>query len=406
MSSERRTSGDLVAVAVIVVVVLIASVLLWRFSDARATVSQPAVGEAPPLTVPTALPPSLGEAWSAPSAATPTPVVAGSTVVTADGREVVGRDPFTGATRWRYARDIDLCTVTSAWSTALTVWSKNPRYCSEVTAVGGDSGRRVDQRNGDAEHGTRVLFDGTHATAIGQRYLETWRSDLVRTTQYGAVPTPVNPGKQPRSGCTYISVGVTVNQIGLVERCPSDGDGVDRLTVLKANPKEAEQPEVLYSVQLGVRAALVVAMSAQRTAVLLPGPRRLAVYDEKGNQLGSYRIDFTTSLTSAGRSAPAVADITVGPRAVYWFTGSSTVALDPAEFRPLWTVEGTLGSGVLYAGRLLVPTDGRLAVLEANTGQRLGETPVDRGSYHGPVQLSAAGPVVLEQRGSTLVALR
>jgi hypothetical protein len=69
-------------------------------------------------------------------------------------------------------------------------------------------------------------------------------------------------------------------------------------------------------------------------------------------------------------------------------------------------VEGTLGSGVLYAGRLLVPTDGRLAVLEANTGQRLGETPVDRGSYHGPVQLSAAGPVVLEQRGSTLVALR
>lgn len=418
VSTERRTSGDLVAVAVIAVAVLTASFLLWRFSDARATVSQPAVGEPPALTVPTALPLSLGQAWSAPSGAAPSPLVAGSTVVTADGREVVGRDPFTGAPRWRYARDIDLCTATSAWGNALTVWSKDPRYCSEVTAIGGDSGKRANQRNGDAERGTRVLFDGTHATAIGGRYLETWRSDLVRTTQYGAVPTPVNPGKQPRSGCTYVSVAVAANQIGLIERCPSDGDNADRLTVLRANPKEAEQPEVVYSVPLLVPAALVVAVSSQRTVVLLPGPNRLAVYDDKGSQVASYRIDFAavpeapaSAVSSRPASAPAVADTTVGPSAVgpsavYWFTGSSTVALDPFEFRPLWTVEGTLGSGVLYAGRLLVPTPGQLVVLEAGSGDRVGATPVDRGGYDGPVRLAAAGPVVLEQRGGTLVALR
>jgi PQQ-like domain len=404
VAPERRTRGDLIAVAVIAVAVLTAATLLWRFSDARATVSQPASGEPAALVAPTALPPSLAQAWVAPSGATRTPVLAGSMVVTADGREVLGRDPFTGEPRWRYARDIDLCTVTAAWGNALTVWSKDPRFCSEVTALNGDSGTRADQRNGDAERDTRVLFDGSHATAIGHRYLETWRSDLVRTTQYGAVPTPVNPGKQPRSGCTYVSIAVAANQIALIERCPSDGaETGDRLTVLKANPKEAEQPEVIFSVPLGAPAALVVAMSGQRTAVLMPDPNRLAVYDAEGTQVGSYLVDVP--LPAVGMNAPAVADTTITADTTYWFTGSSTVALD-YEFRPQWTVDGTLGSGVIFAGRLLVPARDQLVVLDAASGKRLGATPVDRGGYAGPVRLGTAGPVVLEQRGARLVALR
>lgn len=416
VTTERRTRGDLVAAALIAIAALTAATLLWRFSDARATVSQPAAGEPAPLTSPATLPPSFGQAWSAPSGATPSPLVAGSTVVTADGHDVIGRDPLTGQQRWRYSRDIDLCTAAAAWGHALTVWSKDPRYCSEVTALNGDSGHRADQRNGDAERGTRVLFDGNHATAIGVRYLETWRSDLVRTTQFGAVPAVVNPSKQPRSGCEYRSVAVAADQIGLIEHCPSDGAKADRVTVLKANPKEAEQPEVLFSVTLGVPATLVVAMSGQRTAVLLANPSRLVVFDEKGNQIGGYRVDVPpqlaeTGATGAARSAapgaPAVAETTTaGTAAVYWFTGSSTIALDPSDFRPLWTAEDTMGACVLYARQLLVPTPGGLAVLDAASGQRIGATPVDRGGYRGPVRLAAAGPILLEQRGDQLVALR
>jgi hypothetical protein len=413
VTPERRTSGDLVAVAVIVVVVVAAATLLWRFSDARATESRPAVGPPPAaLLPPTTLPPSLAPVWTAPSGATPVPVVAGATVVTADGREVVGRDPFTGEPRWRYARDIDLCTVASAWGDAVTAWSKDPRYCSEVTALVGDTGRRASQRNGDAERGAQLLFDGTHATAAGRRYLETWRSDLVRTTQYGAVRTRVNPGKQPRTGCEYVSIAAAAGQIGVIERCPGDGARADRLTVLRANPKDAEQPETVFSVQLGTPGALVVAMSGQRTAVLLPGPTRLAVFDDKGNQVGTFGVDVPLpaaggepAIATAG-GEPAVATVATGPSALYWFTATSTVALDPVELRPLWTVGATVGSGVLYAGRLLVPTPGQLEVLDPASGQRLGATPVDRGGYAGPVRLGAAGPVLLEQRGATLVALR
>lgn len=402
---ERRTRGDLITLAVLAVAVVVAATVLWRFSDARATVSTPASGTVAPLDTPAALPPSFGESWRAASGATPAPLVAGATVVTADGHDVTGRDPLTGAQRWHYSRDLELCTATSAWNNAVTVWTKDPRYCSEVTALGGDSGKRVNQRNGDAERGTRVLFDGTHATAIGTRYLEAWRSDLVRTTQYGKVPAPVNPGKQPRSGCTYVSMAVAANQIALIERCPQDGsvpDG-DRLTVLKANPKEAELPEPVYSVPLGIPAALVVATSTTRTALLLPGPNRLAVYDEHGSQVAVHPVDGRLPPADGG---PLVADTTVTTDGVYWFTGSSTVALDPADYRPLWTVDGTLGAGTLMAGRLLMPTPGTLTVLDAATGERIGSTPVNRGGHTGPVRLATAGSVVLEQRGSVLVALR
>lgn len=406
LTSQQRTRGDLVAAALLAVTVLAAGTVLWRLSDARATVSEPAVGPVAPLVVPSELPPSLAPTWSAASSATVTPVVAGATVVTADGREVLGRDPLTGQIRWRYARDRDLCDVSAAWGNALTVWSKDSRYCSEVTAIGGDSGQRVNQRNGDAERGTRVLSDGTHVTAIGRRYLETWRSDLVRTTQYGAVPAPVNPGKQPRTGCEYISMAAAANVIGIVERCPPEGTvpNGDRLTVLKANPKEAELPEPAYSVPLSTSAMLVVSVSAQRTGLLL-SPNRLAVYDEQGTRVADYALDAAVPQLD-GSAQPLVADTMTTADAVYWFTGNSTIALDPNDYRPLWTVPGTTGTAAILAGQLLLPLPGQLAVLDPRTGQRLGSTPVDRGSYTGPVRLAVAGSVVLEQRGAQLVALR
>lgn len=398
---ERRTRADLVAAAVLTVAVLVVGIVLWRGSEASSTTSQTAVVDYPPLVAPTTLPPAFAEAWRAPSTATPGPVVAGPSVVTAAGGEVLGRDPLTGEVRWRYRRDLDLCTVVSAWDDALAVYRKNPDFCSEVTALAGDSGRRVAQRNSNAEPDTAVLSDGVHVTAAGVRYLETWRSDLVRTTQYGKVPATVNPNRQPRSGCEYGSVAVNVYRIGVIERCAEDD--TDRLTLLKANPEKAEQPEELYSTLLSDRGARVIAIVEERTAVLQTDPVRLVVYDDEGNQVAAHPMDFELPTTRAQVETP-VTEVT--GEAVYWFTGSSTIALDPANFTPLWEVAGTLGAGVMVAGQLLVPMPGELAVLDPYTGERLGSSPVDRGRYSGPVRLAAAGSVLLEQRGDQLVALR
>ena len=108
---ERRTKADLLAAAAIVTVVAAAAALIWWTSDARATISRPATVPAPNPTPAHAVPTSLRELWRADSPATAQPVAVGGSVVTGNGRVVEGHDPITGAVRWSYSRDSDLCGV-------------------------------------------------------------------------------------------------------------------------------------------------------------------------------------------------------------------------------------------------------------------------------------------------------
>jgi hypothetical protein len=94
------------------------------------------------------------------------------------------------------------------------------------------------------------------------------------------------------------------------------------------------------------------------------------------------------------------------PVAVYWYTGSRTIALSAADLSPLWTVDGTLGPGTMFAGRMLVPVRDGLRVLKPANGDPVGTLPVNRDGYTGPVEMSTLGPMVYEQRGDTLVAMR
>ncbi len=140
---HRRT--DYLVSALIVIVVLVAGVALWRVSDVRATGDQTATETLPIATPLTTVPSGFTEAWRAASAATPVPVLAGAAVVTGDGREVLGRDGQTGRVAWRYARNIDLCTVSVGWGDAVAVYRKKDN-CSEVTQLAGDTGKRGPQR--------------------------------------------------------------------------------------------------------------------------------------------------------------------------------------------------------------------------------------------------------------------
>lgn len=411
---ERRTGADLVAVVVIVLSVLAGSGVIWFFSDARATVSQPASGPAPELREPATVPARLAEAWRAPSAATPEPVVAGPTAVTAQGSEVVGRNPVTGEVRWRYARDIPLCTVGAEWGRAIAVYRKSTN-CSEVTSLTGASGERGPQRNSDVGFGTRLLSDGTYVTATGRQLFVTWRSDLVRTQQYGiptAIKVPDNNLRRPN--CEYASVAVGDGRVGVIEECPQAAH--DRITVIKAEPEDSEQPEEVFTTLLGGSRASVVAVNDQRVAVLLRERSELVVFDYETGRVGTFPVDVAARVASPGgvRIEPTtLAEGVVRERggrtvegAVYWHTGRGTVALDPVGLTPLWNVPGTLGTGTVLAGKLLLPVPGGVAVHDPVTGKRLRVIPVDRGDDHGSVRLNSVGRVVLEQRGDTLVALR
>jgi hypothetical protein len=325
------------------------------------------------------------------------PVVAGPTVVTGDGSTVVGRDPVSGVQRWLYRRDLPLCTVGSGWDMALAVYRRG-RYCGEVTALLGSSGARGPQRNSDVPWGTSLLDDGDLITATGSNYVETWRSDLVKTLGYGDPRALLEPGSQPRPDCAHTSVAVATGRVGVLERCPKDSG--DRLTMLRPDSANSDRPDQIFSVVLPTRGARIVAVSSTRAAVLFPSPPRLSIRDAHGNEVASYPMPSVADPLRL----PSVPTVDT-PDKTLWWTGSSTVALDDDDLHPVWTLPGTLGPGTLFAGKALIPAPNAELVVDSGNGTVLRSITVSRKTYEGPVVTSTCGSTLLEQRGPVVVAL-
>lgn len=396
----RRPIDYLIAVLIVVSSVTV-GVVVWQRSDIHNTVLVLGPATATTPAPPNRFPPSLAEVWSAPSAATPVPVVAGPTIVTAADGAVIGRDPLTGDQRWSYTRDLPLCTASYAFDKVVAVYHRS--NCNEVTELDPSSGARGAQRNGDAQLGTQLVYDGTYVTTTGPTLLDTWRSDLVQTMEYGTVPDFVNPNVQPRTGCGYGSVVANAGLIGVIERCP--GEGVDRLTVYRATATNADQPSVVFSVEIGGTGARLITMNDLYIAVAEANPGRVAVFNaQNGDLLKQYPVALTAQ-DMAGDPPGRVVPVDVTPNETYWWTGSSTVALSTSNLAPQWSVPGTLGAGVVFAGQYLVPVPDGLLVLNQITGAKVGEIGVDRHGYTGAVAMATLGPMVFEQRGATLAAL-
>lgn len=411
---ERRHRRDLVAAGAVVTVLAALVVTLAATSDIAGTTSRTA---AAPIVAPppaSGAPAAFATAWEAASPGTPAPVVAGPAVVTADGSTVVGRDARTGDERWSYTRDLPLCTVGAGFpgveqGRVLAAYANGdldpPRgggdgaYCSELTMLSGDTGARVGARNPDARPGTRLLADDTYVLATGTDRLEVWRSDLVRTLEYGTVPAQEQVGRQPRPDCTHGSAALGGRRVAVVERCP--GEAADRLTVLAADGADgAEKPEERFSVLLPGSGAAVVAVSAAQVAVALPDPARLIVLDDAGAQVSVSEVDGTVA-DPPGGVVPTSSDDTRR----YWFTGSSVVALDATQLALLWTLPDALGPPVRYGVDLLVPVRDGIRVVDAGRGTPGRLLPVPRPDPDAPVALAVDGDVLLEQRGGRVAAL-
>ncbi|MEU8416481.1 hypothetical protein AB0C24_27140 [Amycolatopsis japonica] len=401
--SPWNRKRDRVIAAAIVVVVAVTGVVIGVTSDNAATVAQVATTLPPGLPpAPAQVPGSLSELWQAPSASTPVPIGEANSVVTADKGEVLGRDPYTGDVRWRYSRDLELCTVALAGIKVDAVYRKDTG-CSEVTQLDAGTGRRTAQRNGDAELGTRLVVDGSHVTTTGKKLLNTWRDDLVKSMEYGQVPAIVNPNKQPRTGCTYGTVAAAGGKIGVIERCP--GDPADRFTVYRATNDEADDPKVDYSTVLAGKNAKVVAMSGDLALIVLPEQKLLVIYGGDGLQKSAYPLDLPEAEITQD-PVGGVMTTSWTAQGVYWFTGSKTMAFSRDDLTPRWTLNNSTGPGVTFGEQLVVPIQGGLAVLDETTGATIRTVGVDRRGYTGPVLLSSVGPVLLEQRGPTVVALK
>lgn len=417
LAPERRRRSDLIVAAALVVVAAIALGAIWLGSDARGTASESAKEPLPQATTATVVPVTLTESWRAHSPLTATPVVTGSAVVTGNDGTVTGLDPRTGSTAWTYRRDETLCAVTSAWNTALAVF-RDGRGCTQVTELEGSTGSRKSQRTSDADSDVTLTDDGTYVTSRGSTRMELWRSDLVRTLEYGRVDAPVNPHGQPRSGCTLLSSASNSSQLAVLETCP--GESGPRLTTLNPAPKDAQQPEEFGSSVIAdlsgadgpiVGAAVLVA-SGDRVALALPAqsktperpgkPARIALFDGTAQPITDF--DLPAALTDQA-SFGGDERVEKAANVFSWWTGTGTVALGLSDLAPKWSLPGSLGPGVLMAGKLLVPMPGSIAVIDSGSGTAERTIPVNRAGYEGPVGISVLGDDIIEQRGDDIVAL-
>jgi len=403
---ERRTRADLIAAAVIALVVAVTAGVIWWTSDSRATDSRPAAAAAKALVPAKTVPTVLRTLWSAPSARTTVPVIAGGVVVTGDGRTVAGHDPVSGEIRWSYTRDRDLCGVTWIYQEAVAVYPDD-RGCGQVTAIDAATGRRGPTRTGYENKTITLSSDGTTVLAAGDTRLETWRSDMVRVIGYGETDArfkPVHVGIG--AGCRLLSAAASTSAVAVIRSCPGKADV--QLTVLKPSDQD-DEPEARDIPLPGIAAvdgAHVLVVSDQSTAVYLPKPApRVVVYDETG-------IEVSNTPLPGPPPAAAFAPGAAGPAGglVTWWSGNSVLVFDANTLRYRYTVapDGPLtplGPGASMAERLIIPVSGGVGVYQPSTGVRERVIPVDRPAVDGPVVPGIAGSTIVEQRGATIAAL-
>jgi hypothetical protein len=407
---ERRTKADILAAATIAVVVAVVASLIWWTSDARATISRPAAVPAPNPTPAREVPASLHQLWTAASPATTAPVVVAGSVTTGDGREVDGRDPATGQTRWSYARDTDLCGVSWVYHYAVAVY-KDDRGCSQVSTLDGSTGRRGAARSGYADQRVRLTSDGTTVLSAGDTRLELWRSDMVRMLSYGETDARVKPSARGlHSGCTLESAAASSSTVSVLEACSNQADL--RLVLLRPG-KEEDEPQQHLVPEPGIRpgsGAQVLIVSENTTAVYLPGTSgaqpRVDVIDETGTVVAS------TLLAKPPSSSAAVSH---AGNLVTWWTGDSLMVFDASNLIQRYTIAAgettaPLGPGVMMAGQLLVPVTGGIGVYDPVSGANNRYIPVSRPAGSGlqaerAVIPAVSGSRVFEQRGDTIVAL-
>ncbi|WP_227983899.1 hypothetical protein [Nocardia spumae] len=403
LAPERRTRADLYAAVAIAVVVAIAAVVVWANSAARGTESDPAAHPASVAPAADRLPENLTERWHAPDGVARRALTSSGVAVTGDGGTVTGLDPATGHEVWSYRRDLPLCGLESQFATVIATY-RDDRGCSQTTMLGAEDGRRRTARSSYMDSEVRLSSDGTYVLAQGADRLEMWRSDLVRTLEYGYVDAPVNPHTQPRHDCRLLSAGSGGSRLAVLERCPDDA--ADRLTVLNPAPKDASAPEeygshVLTEPGAAAADARVIAVADNRIVLYLPGtetaPPEFAIYDTSANSLAAHRLTAPIGDNST---------VTRLGSAYFVFTGNSVIALNATTFEPMWTAPDALGSPAMMAGHILIPVADGIAALDPGSGAQQRRIPLRRSDYHGePISLAISGPVVLEQRGGRLYGI-
>lgn len=330
------------------------------------------------------------------------PVVSKGLLITTDGRTVHATNPD-GSEAWSYSRkDDDICSLGSAWDRVIVTY-RTGVGCGDTVSIDAATGQYADTRSSINSDEVLAVSSNDRIGTVSTDRLDLWRSDMVRTVEYGDVEAKQEPDMQPNEACTISSAMTRTELAAVTESCPTD-PGNTMLRLLKGTPADSRKPEFHTNVAIQTEGARLVAIGQEAAAVYIPAsPPQLRAFDQQGQELASSSVAESPAIRdSATPFAPMTADL---PHHMTWFDGERLYLLSPDKLEVQLVMDTAIGTGVAVGQRLLMPVKEGLAVVNWESGKIERTIPVDRGDYDGPVHVTMAGTTIVESRGDKDVVL-
>ena len=396
----RRTRGDLIATGVISAVAVLTLLIAFFTAPIRKDTLTPAAEEVPNGGMLAIAPEALSEGPTLHDDAPNTrPITVSGMIVTydKDSGTITSSTPD-GEAKWTYKRGVELCGMASAWDEVVAVYRTNIG-CGDVVAIKAATGEYSHTRSAIAPEQVELISSNDRVGYIAPTRTEIWRSDLVRTVEYGEVEAPQEPDFQPNAGCTRTSALTRKEFFAVTEKC-EDGSW---LRMQKATPEDSRKPELHESVEIA-EGAYLVAIGQEAAAVYDPGSSKVSSFKQDGQQLASSAVPQSDLLSDSpiGVVKPQVADL---PHHMTYFDGQNLLLLDPETLEVTTIFGDAIGTGFGAGERLIYPTAQGIAVGNWDSQSVDRVIPVNRHGYTGPVSIGSAGATVVEKRGNEIAVL-
>ena len=398
-SPLRRTRGDLIATGVIAGVSALLLGTAFFTAPARDAHLVSAEEEQQDYGQLAVVPKSFSEGFSLPdTSGRDQPLVASGMVITYNDNTLTATTPE-GETVWTYERPNELCLVDQAWGKVVATYRDNAG-CGDVVAIDAKTGKYAGTRSAIAPDNVVRLASNDRVGYASSERAEVWRSDLVRTVEYGHVEAKQEPDMQPNE-CTLTSALTRTELVAVTEICD---DGAF-LRLQEATPEDSRKPEVVADVEISPDAYLV-SISQDAAAVYDPTTSEVRGYDKEGTNISSSSVPQMDSPEVGPdgiiKNLP-VADL---PHHMTYWENNSLLLMEPAALAVTGVFQGALGTGFAAGEKLLYASDSGIAVVDWDKNAVDKIIPVDRGGYSGPVHISSAGATVVEKRGDEVVVMK
>lgn len=395
--SLRRTRKDLIAATIIAGISITGVSIVWATAPINKVTHSPAAQSLRPSAVPPVPVHSLTQQWETPAdQLTTKPIIAAGLAISYDGRSVNAINPATGTPVWSYARPEPLCSLGQAWSSVVLTF-RTGRGCSDVISLDAASGTYKATRSASASDTVVPLSSNDNVGTVSSERVELWRSDLVRTVEYGDVPIKQEANQQPHEDCEISSALSRKSLLGVTEKCEKSW----WLRFQKTVPEDSRVPEITHDIHISGDNARIIAIGQESAAVFVSTPKpRIDSFSNSGERTASIEVPAVNN--DAWDHGPAVADL---PHHITWFDGERLYLFNPSSLHVEHVIDNVLGTGVAINNKLYVPVLDGIAVINWDTGETESVFAVDRDRYAGLVSLGLAGDHVIEKRGDHLVGL-